>query len=63
MSAKSFHTQPFKLFWQPDEDQPPERIISELYTADAMLAEDEKIKTAPQPPGCTLETVVAAIML
>ena len=28
-----------------------------------MLAEDEKIKTAPQPPGCTLETVVAAIML
>lgn len=63
VSAKSFHTQPFKLFWQPDEDQPPERIISELYTADAMLAEDEKIKTAPQPPGCTLETVVAAIML
>jgi hypothetical protein len=63
VSAKSFHTQPFKLFWQPDEDQPPECIISELYTADAMLAEDKKIKTAPQVPGCTLETIVAAIML
>lgn len=58
--AKSFHMAPFKLFWQPDPNQPPECIISEIYTADAMLAEQEHI---PQVPGCTLEMVVAAIML
>ena len=63
VSAQSFHTQPFKLFWQLDRDQPPKHIISELYTADAMLAKDEKIKTAPQVPGYNLETIVAAIML
>jgi uncharacterized membrane protein len=36
--------------------------MSELYTADAMLAEDKNIKAAHWVPGCTLETLVAAIM-
>lgn len=61
--AKGFHTSPYKLFWQPDEDKPPERIITELYTSDAMLQEHEKIRSQPHEPGCNLETVVAAIML
>jgi len=31
-AAKEFHTSPYKLFWQPNEDEPPEHIITELYT-------------------------------
>jgi hypothetical protein len=62
-AAKGFHTSPYKLFWQPDEDAPPERIITELYTSDAMLDEHEKIRSQPSEPGCNLETVIAAIML
>lgn len=61
--AKSFHTKPFKLFWQPDKNRPPERVISELYTADAMLHEEAKLNAASRISGCNLETVVAAIML
>lgn len=63
VSAKSFHTAPFKLYWQPNKNRPPERVISELYTADAMLDERARIDTAFRVPGCTLETTIAAIML
>jgi hypothetical protein len=62
-SSKRFHFTPFKMFWQPPGDVPPERIITELYNSDAMLEEHEKIRSQPHEPGCTLETVVAAIML
>ncbi|KAG0693857.1 hypothetical protein DFH29DRAFT_1006871 [Suillus ampliporus] len=61
--AKGFHTSPYKLFWQPDKDKPPERIIMELYTSDTMLQEHEKIRSQPCEADCNLETVVAAIML
>lgn len=63
VSAKSYHTKPFKLFWQSNRNQPPKQIISELYTANTMLDEQAKIGAVPHAPGCTLETVVAAIML
>src|SRR5262249_16133986 len=61
--AKSFHLTPFKLFWQSDEDSPPERVLSELYTADAFLEEHEAIRARACEDGCTLETVIAACML
>ncbi|KAG2148804.1 hypothetical protein DEU56DRAFT_696974, partial [Suillus clintonianus] len=61
MSSRTFHTTPFKVFWHPDEHEFPERIITEVYTADAMLQEHQQIKA--QPRGCNLETVVAAIMV
>lgn len=63
VGSKSFHNVPYKLFWQPDEGKFPERIITEVYTANAMLDEHEKIKAQPREPGCQLETVVASIML
>lgn len=63
VAAKTFHTKPYKLFWQPDDDGPPERIITELYTSDAMLQEQEKLNSQPHEPDCNLETVIAAIML
>ena len=61
-AAQMFHTAPYKLFWQPDKTRPPERIITELYTADAMLQEHKNIKSSPVT-GCNLKTVIAAIML
>ncbi|KAF8547219.1 hypothetical protein OG21DRAFT_1425255, partial [Imleria badia] len=63
-AAHTFHHTPYKLFWQPDKTHPPERVITELYTSDAMLEEYEKINSKPpEVPGCNLETVIAAIML
>ena len=62
-ATQMIHTMPYKLFWQPDNTHLPERIITELYTSDAMLQEHEKIKSSPKVAGCNLETVIAAIML
>ncbi|EGO03286.1 hypothetical protein SERLA73DRAFT_46394, partial [Serpula lacrymans var. lacrymans S7.3] len=62
-SAQSFHMTPYKLYWQPNKDGPPERIISELYTSDAMINEHEAIKSQAHADDCKLETVVAAIIL
>ena len=62
-AAQAFHTTPYKLYWQPDKTQPPERVITELYTSDAMLRKHEKVKSSAKVSGCNLETVVAAIML
>ncbi|KAG2336865.1 hypothetical protein BDR05DRAFT_896193, partial [Suillus weaverae] len=60
-SSRTFHTTPFKVFWHPDKHEFPKRIITKVYTADAMLQEHQQIKAQPQ--GCNLEMVVAAIML
>ena len=60
MAAK-FHISPFREFWKPSEDEPIERVYSEVYSSDAMIAEHKKITS--QPRTCTLETVVASIML
>jgi hypothetical protein len=62
-AAENFHITPFRLFWRRSEDEPAERVISELYNSDAMISEHQKIQAQPREPGCTLETVVAAIML
>jgi len=62
-AAETFHITPFRLFWQHSEDEPAERVISELYNSDAMISEHQKIQAQPREPGCTLETVVGAIML
>jgi Plavaka transposase len=62
-AIETFHITPFRLFWQRSKDEPPERVISELYNSDAMIAEHQRIQAQPREPGCTLETVVCAIML
>ena len=63
-AARMFHHAPYKVFWQPDKTRPPERVITELYTSDAMLEEYQKVDSKPpKVPGCNLETVIAAIML
>lgn len=62
-TAENFHNVPFKEYWQPYPNSPPERIYSELYNCDAYIQEHERIKARPCPPGPQLETVIAAIML
>lgn len=62
-AAETFHLTPFRLFWQRSENEPAERVISELYNSDAMIAEHQKIQAQPREPGCNLETIVGAIML
>lgn len=62
-SAKGFHYTPFREFWQPSPDKPPERIYSELYNSDAFIQEHANIMQQPPEPGPTLETAIAGIML
>lgn len=68
-SAKSWHNTPFKMFWKAAPDSPPQRIISELYNADAFLEEHNKISKLPlhlpsDPPGPKpVENAVFAIMI
>lgn len=59
--AAKYHIAPFKEFWRPTKDDPPERVYSKVYSGDTAIAEHEKIRSQPRP--CTLETVVATIML
>ena len=60
-SATRFHTTPYKEYFQPSDGRPPERLYSELYTADAILEEHEKIRA--QPRNCDLETFVIPILI
>ncbi|KAG1767894.1 hypothetical protein EV702DRAFT_946034, partial [Suillus placidus] len=62
-SAEHFHFTPFEQHYRPSPDAPPQRIYSEIYTSPAMLEEHDHILSQPHEDGCTLETVVAAIML
>jgi hypothetical protein len=44
-STKHFHLFPYQEFWEHSPGSPSECIYSELYTADAFLAEHDKIRT------------------
>ena len=61
-SAEQLHISPYKEYWQPRPNCPPERIYSELYNSNAFVLEHEKVRSQPRH-GCELETVIAAIML
>ncbi|KAG1852171.1 hypothetical protein F4604DRAFT_1933740 [Suillus subluteus] len=61
--AEHVHFTPFEQHYLPSPDGPPEHIYSEIYTSPVMLEEHDHICSQPREDGCTLETVVAAIML
>lgn len=61
--ARCFHYTPFKQFWQPDPDSPPQRVYDEIYSSDAMIEEHVKLQGQPPEPGCTLERVILAMMV
>ena len=57
-----FHLQPFKLYWQHNDDpDDSERLYSELYNSDAFIEEHERIRKAYETPE--REIVVVAMML
>ena len=58
-----FHITPFETFYSPEPNEIPERIYCELYNSPAMIEEHKKIHSQPHSDGCTLETVIASIML
>jgi hypothetical protein len=62
-AAERFHLTPFNMFYQPDDDTPAEKIYGEIYNSPAMIDKHEKIYSQARDGGCTLETVVAAMML
>ncbi|EGN98259.1 hypothetical protein SERLA73DRAFT_74484 [Serpula lacrymans var. lacrymans S7.3] len=61
--SRVFQFTPYKIFCHQDETEPPERIITEIYTSDAMLKKHKSVKAKSLQAICTLETVVASIML
>ena len=65
VASTSFHYMPFKSFWK-DSSTPesvPQRVYDELYSSDAMIEAHMKLQQQPPEPGCTLERVVASLML
>jgi hypothetical protein len=65
ITSASFHYMPFKTFWK-DPSTPesvPERVYDELYSSDAMIEAHMKLQQQPPEPGCTLERVIASLML
>ena len=62
-AAEHFNITPYKEYWQPSPDSPPEQIFSEIYNSDAYIQEHEHIKAQPRMPGPQLEIVIGAIML
>jgi hypothetical protein len=63
VAAKTFHFTPFRLYWQPTPESPPEQVYSEIYNSDSFLEEDEKIRGLPPEPGPQYECAVAALMV
>ena len=65
IASTSFHYMPFKTFWK-DSSTPesvPQRVYDEIYSSDAMIEAHTKLQQQPPEPECTLERVVASLML
>ena len=63
-AAESFHTFPFKEFWQSGIGEPEERIYSEIYTGDRWNEEYEKIHSINQQgPHHSFEAFLVALMI
>ena len=62
-TTKLFHYIPFKLFWKPTVDSPPERVISEVYNSNVMITEHEKLQSQANEPGCNLEKAIAVALV
>lgn len=63
-SAEQFHLSPFHTYATDidSHELPTQRIYSEIYNSDAMVEEHHRVREQSRATGCTLETVVAAIM-
>jgi hypothetical protein len=65
--VRSFNHVPFKQFWKPSEDSPPERLYGEVFSSRAMLDADEEICKRCQEDdlfsGSDLEAVTVPLLL
>jgi hypothetical protein len=63
-AAEQFHIFPFKAFWKPGPDEPPERIYSELYTGDFWNQEYDKLRNEhDNGPNRALEAFIVSLMI
>ncbi|KAG2158533.1 uncharacterized protein EDB93DRAFT_1076521 [Suillus bovinus] len=63
VQARVFHLLPSKRLWKDPLDDHEERIFDELYTSDAWLEAQDHIKKLPREHGCSLERIIAGMML
>lgn len=65
--GKYFHYVPYKHHFQPPAVDsilpPPTRVYDEIYSSDAMIGAHDELQRQPPEPNCTLERVIAAVML
>jgi Plavaka transposase len=64
-ASTSFHYVPFKSFWKDPSTSKslPQRVYDELYSSDAMIEAHTKLQQQPPELGCSLERVIASLML
>jgi len=63
VQARAFHLLPFQRLWKDPLDGHQERVFDELYTSDAWLEAQDSLQRLPKEPGCSLEHVIAGLML
>lgn len=63
IQASAFHLFPFKRLWKDPLDDHQERVFEELYTSDSWLEAQEDLQRQPRELGCSLERVIAGLML
>ncbi|KAG2060362.1 hypothetical protein BDR06DRAFT_979649 [Suillus hirtellus] len=62
-SAEQFYFMSFETSFQASSNEPAKCVYLELYISPTMINKHCKIASMPRVNGCTLETVVASIML
>jgi Plavaka transposase len=63
-TAKKFHYTPHHLYWKPTPESEPERVITDLFNADAFISEyKELLKLSPPSSATHMEMAIAAMMV
>ncbi|KAF5382541.1 hypothetical protein D9615_002821 [Tricholomella constricta] len=64
--AHHYHFSPFKLFHRSPVTGKEERVMGEVYTSDAFIAEHDHVQlrspVSPDDPDCKREKIIAAVM-
>jgi Plavaka transposase len=63
-TAKKFHYTPYHLYWKPNSESEPERVITELFNSDAFISEYKELLQCPSSSsGPNIEKAIAAMMV
>jgi hypothetical protein len=63
IQASAFHLFPFKRLWKDLLDGHQECVFDELYSSDSWLEAQEELQRQLREHGCSLERVIAGLML